>query len=169
MFPKYKASLGYKSVEIVRITVIFTEIWLCFLEKNATRNCVPVYMYVFHFPLLCKWYETTFSVCDISAFYEQVPLCLIKHHALKSRRCGGIASRFLNIGTWWGRVVSFTPRRHPPRERHLGTLWIWDWVGPKSQSGRCVEEKKFVSLPGIESDSLVGQLIYRRSYPCSSQ
>jgi hypothetical protein len=63
---------------------------------------------------------------------------------------GGIAPRFLDLGTRWRLAVSFTPRslypqrKSPcyPLDRRLG--------GPQSRSGRGGEEKNSHPLPGIE-------------------
>jgi hypothetical protein len=63
---------------------------------------------------------------------------------------GGIATRILDLGTRWRRVVSFTPQplyhqgKNPwyPLDMGLG--------GPQSRSGRCDEEKNSQSLPGLE-------------------
>jgi hypothetical protein len=39
----------------------------------------------------------------------------------------------LDLGTRWGRVVSFTPRpRFSPRERTPGTHCSGGWVGPRA-------------------------------------
>jgi hypothetical protein len=60
------------------------------------------------------------------------------------------SSIFLDLGTRWRSVVSFTPRLlyhrakrpHYPLDRRLG--------GPQSQSGRHGEEIDFLLLPAIE-------------------
>jgi hypothetical protein len=44
---------------------------------------------------------------------------------------GCIDPRFLDLGTSWRRVVSFTPRLLYPSERASGTHWIGDLVGPR--------------------------------------
>jgi hypothetical protein len=64
-----------------------------------------------------------------------------------------MAPCILTLGTRWRCVVSFTtwplyPRRKSsryPLNRRVG--------GPQSRSGRSGEEKKYLSLPGIESRS----------------
>jgi hypothetical protein len=52
-----------------------------------------------------------------------------------------IDPRFLDLGTSWRWVVSFTPRPLNPR----GTHWIGGWVGPKNRSGRRVPARRRVS------------------------
>jgi hypothetical protein len=78
-------------------------------------------------------------------------LVLTKHHAMKEYwGSGGIAPHFLDLGTRWRWVVSFTPLplylegKSPwyPFDRRLG--------GPQSRSGRGGEKKNSQPLPGIE-------------------
>jgi hypothetical protein len=53
--------------------------------------------------------------------------------------------RFLDFGTIWRRVISFTTLPlYPP-----GTLWVGGWVDPRAGLGD-VEKKKFLTLPGLE-------------------
>jgi hypothetical protein len=40
--------------------------------------------------------------------------------------------RFLDLGTSWRCVVSFTPRPLYPRERASGTHFIGGWVDPRA-------------------------------------
>jgi hypothetical protein len=42
------------------------------------------------------------------------------------------SSTFLNLGTRWRWVVSFTPQLLYPGERAPGTHWIGGWVGPRA-------------------------------------
>jgi hypothetical protein len=60
------------------------------------------------------------------------------------------SSTFLDLGTRWRRVISFThlPLPHPPPERALYPLERrLGW--PQSRSGRCGEEKN-LALLGME-------------------
>jgi hypothetical protein len=60
---------------------------------------------------------------------------------------GCIDPRFLDLGTSWRWVVSFTPRGKipPPSSTH----WIGDWLGPRAGLDD-VEKRKFLTLPGLE-------------------
>jgi hypothetical protein len=80
----------------------------------------------------------------------KLPLCLTKHHAMKTYwRSGGIAPRILDLGTRWRWVVSFTPRPLYPRERAPGAHWIGGWVGPKAVLD--AEVKRKIPSPRRES------------------
>jgi hypothetical protein len=78
-------------------------------------------------------------------------LCLTKHHAMKTYwASGGIAPRFLDLGTRWRWVVSFTLR---PLYRQGKSLWYplgRRLSGTQSRSGRGGEEKNSQPPPGIE-------------------
>jgi hypothetical protein len=76
-------------------------------------------------------------------------LCLTKHHAMKMYRGnGGIASRILDLGTWW-RWSASRPGRFTARERAPGTHWIGDWVGPRAVLDAVV--KREIPSPRRES------------------
>jgi hypothetical protein len=89
-------------------------------------------------------YQTTQSIC--------VLLTVTYRGVAVSRRLP-IAdwmyrSIFLDLGTSWMFVVSFTP---PPL--YPGTHWIGGWVGPRTGLEH-VEKRKFLTLPGLELRSL---------------
>jgi hypothetical protein len=50
-------------------------------------------------------------------------------------------------------VVSFKPLPFYPRETVPGTIWIGGWVGPKAGFDQ-VEKRKFLTLPGLELQTL---------------
>jgi hypothetical protein len=60
---------------------------------------------------------------------------------------------FLDLGTSWRWVVSFTALSLYPGERAPGTHWI-GWVGPRAGVDD-MEKGKFFSLPGLELDPSV--------------
>jgi hypothetical protein len=62
---------------------------------------------------------------------------------------GGIDPHFLDLGTSWRLVVSFTPRPLYPGERASGTHWIGGWVDRKAGLDD-TEKGKFLTLPGLE-------------------
>jgi hypothetical protein len=73
---------------------------------------------------------------------------------------------FLDLGTRWRSVVSFTPLPlYPPGERAPGTHWIGSWVDP-SVGLDAVEKRKKFALPGIEPGPSSPSL-YGLSYPNS--
>jgi hypothetical protein len=75
---------------------------------------------------------------------------LNKHYAVKAY--GGsvcIAPYFLDFGTRWRWMVSFTLRLLYPWERTLGVHWIGGWVDPRAGLDDA-EKKKFFTLPGLE-------------------
>jgi hypothetical protein len=59
------------------------------------------------------------------------------------------SSTFLDLGTRWRWLVSFTLRLLYPGERARGTHWIGGWVGPGFGLG-AVEKITILLLPGIE-------------------
>jgi hypothetical protein len=86
---------------------------------------------------------------------------------------GCIHSRFLDLGTNWMWVVSFT-LRPVYSGRSPGTHWIGSWVGPKAGLD-AVEKRKFLTLPELQLRPLSrpsrSQSLYRlryRGYFCSS-
>jgi hypothetical protein len=62
---------------------------------------------------------------------------------------GCIDPCFLELGTSWRWVVSFTPQPLYPRERATGTHWIGGWVGPRTGLDD-MEKRKFLILLGLE-------------------
>jgi hypothetical protein len=66
---------------------------------------------------------------------------------------GCIDPRFLDLGTSWRWVVSFTPRPLYPRERAPGTHWIRGWVNPRAGLDH-MEKCKFFTPPGFELQPL---------------
>jgi hypothetical protein len=84
---------------------------------------------------------------------------------------GCIALLFLDLGTSWRWVVSFTPRQLYPRGKRPSTYWIGGWVGPRADLDD-VEKIKFLILPGQELQPLgrpaPSQSLYRLRYPGSS-
>jgi hypothetical protein len=85
---------------------------------------------------------------------------------------GCIDPHFLDLGTSWRWVVSFTPRPFYPRERALGTHCIGGWVDPRAGLDN-MEKKKFLTLPGLEPRPLSrpsrSQSLYRLRYPGSPE
>jgi hypothetical protein len=61
------------------------------------------------------------------------------------------SSNFLDLGTRWRRVVSFTPLPLYPRGKRLRYPLDRRLGRPQSRSGRCGEEKK-LALPAIEPE-----------------
>jgi hypothetical protein len=79
-------------------------------------------------------------------------LCLTKHHAMKTYwGSRGIASRVLNLGTRWMRVVSFTLRPFYPQWKSLWYPLDRGLGEPQSRSG-CGGEKKKIPSPRRESN-----------------
>jgi hypothetical protein len=66
---------------------------------------------------------------------------------------GCIDPRFLDLGTSWRCVVSFTflPISPPPlsRERGPGTRWLGGWMDPRTGLDD-IEKRKFFTLPELE-------------------
>jgi hypothetical protein len=62
---------------------------------------------------------------------------------------GCIDPHFLDLGTSWRRMVSFTPRPLNPRGKSPRYHWIRGWVDPRAGLDD-VEKRKFLTLPGIE-------------------
>jgi hypothetical protein len=83
---------------------------------------------------------------------------------------GCIDPGFLDLGTWWRWVVSFTPQPLYPREKAPSTHWIGGWVGPRAGLDN-VEKTKFLTLPGLELRPLGhparSQSLYWLRYPSS--
>jgi hypothetical protein len=78
-------------------------------------------------------------------------LCLInsalRHEGVLGSRY--IDPNFLELGTGWKIVVSFTPRPFYPQGRSPGTHWIGGWVGFRDGLDD-VEKRRFLTLPGIK-------------------
>jgi hypothetical protein len=85
---------------------------------------------------------------------------------------GCIDPHFLELGTSWRWVVSFTLRLLYFRGKTRGTHWIGGWVDPRAFLDD-VEKRKFLTLPGLELRHLDrparSQSLYRLRYPGSSQ
>jgi hypothetical protein len=77
---------------------------------------------------------------------------------------------FLDNGTRWRWVVSFTPLPFYPRVKNCGTHWIWRWVDHRVGLDD-VERRKFLIPPGLELWPFCRpartQSLYRLSYPGS--
>jgi hypothetical protein len=69
---------------------------------------------------------------------------------------GCIDPHFLDLGTSWKWVVSFTPGERAP-----GTHYIGGCVGPRAGLDD-VEKKKFLALPGLEPHPSVVQPVTSR-------
>jgi hypothetical protein len=81
----------------------------------------------------------------------KLPLCLTDS-ALPHKGMWGSGyrdPRFLDQGTSWRRVVSFTPLPLYPREKSSGTHCIERWVGLKAGIND-MEKWEFFTLPGLE-------------------
>jgi hypothetical protein len=63
-------------------------------------------------------------------------------------------SHFLDLGTSWTWMVSFTLRPLYFRGRSRGTHWIGGWSDPRAGLDD-VEKRKFLILPGLELQLLV--------------
>jgi hypothetical protein len=55
---------------------------------------------------------------------------------------------FLDLGTSWRSVVTFTPLPLYPRDRAPGNQWIVGWVGPRAMDD--MEKWKLLTLKGPE-------------------
>jgi hypothetical protein len=84
---------------------------------------------------------------------------------------GCIDPHFLDLGTSWRWVVSFTPRPLYPRGKSTGTHWIGGSINPRDGLVD-FENKKFLILPGLELRPLRrldrSQSLYRLRYPGTS-
>jgi hypothetical protein len=82
---------------------------------------------------------------------------------------GCIDPHFLDLGTSWRWVVSFTPRPLYPRGKSHSTHWIGGWVGPRAGLDD-VEKRKFLTLSGRQLRSVGGsacsQSLSRLLGPC---
>jgi hypothetical protein len=92
----------------------------------------------------------------------------LRHEGVWGSGC--VDPHFLDLGTSWRWVVSFTPRRFTRGERAHGTHWIGGWAGPRAGLDD-VEKRTFLILPGLELrilDCPAGsQSLYRLSCPGS--
>jgi hypothetical protein len=83
---------------------------------------------------------------------------------------GCIDPHFIDLGTSWKRVVSFTPLHLYPGERAPGTNWIGGWVGTRTGLDD-VEKRKFLPPLELELRPLgrpdCRQSLYRLRYPGS--
>jgi hypothetical protein len=83
---------------------------------------------------------------------------------------GWIDRHFLDLGTSWSSLVSFTSRPLYPWEEAPGTPWIGGWVGPTAGLND-VEKRKFLTLSGLQLRTLGrpfrSQSLYRLRYPGS--
>jgi hypothetical protein len=92
--------------------------------------------------VLCSRYKNLYS-CVASKV--KLPLCLTKHHAMKTHwGNGGIAIRILKLDTRWKSLY--------PRGKNSGTHWIGGWVPPGPIWTRWQSEKlRSMPLPGINT------------------
>jgi hypothetical protein len=93
---------------------------------------------------------------------------------------GVIAPRILDLGTRWGRVVSFTPRPLYPQEKSPWYLLDRRLGGPQSRSGGSGEVKNSQPLSGLkppivqsaaqryilELSWLLNEIEFKCKYPC---
>jgi hypothetical protein len=99
-------------------------------------------------------------------------LCLTnKHYAMKTYGGSRFIDRsFLDLGTSWRWVVSFTPRPLNPQGKAPSAHWIGGWVGPRACLD-AVERRKFLPLPELElrppGFQARSQSLYPLSYPDS--
>jgi hypothetical protein len=74
---------------------------------------------------------------------------------------------FLDLGTSWNSVVSFTSRSLYQQRKSPRTHWIGVWVDPRAGLDD-VDKRKFLTLPGLEHRTLGhptrSQSLYRLSY-----
>jgi hypothetical protein len=77
---------------------------------------------------------------------------------------------FLNSALTGGEWSASRPGRFTPGERAPGTRWIGGWVNPRAGLDD-IEERKFLTLPGLELRILGRparyQSLYRLRYPGS--
>jgi hypothetical protein len=73
---------------------------------------------------------------------EKLPLCLIKHHAMKTWVSGGIAPRILKMGTKWRWAVIFTARPFCPGEGASDTHSTGGLLDPRFGLDSAVAERK---------------------------
>jgi hypothetical protein len=77
---------------------------------------------------------------------------------------------FLTSALVGGEWSASRPSRFTPSERAPDTHWIGRWVGPRT-SLDAMEERKFLTLPGLELQPLCrparSQSLYRLHYPNS--
>jgi hypothetical protein len=103
---------------------------------------------------------------------EKLYLCLV-NEALRHEGVWGSGSinlLFLDLGTSWRWVVTFTARPLYTQKRAPGTHWIWGWVDPRTGLND-VEKRKFLTLPGLKLRPLGcpgrSQSLYLIRYPGS--
>jgi hypothetical protein len=81
---------------------------------------------------------------------------------------GYINPHFLDLGTSWRSVVSFTPLPLYPEKRAHRIHWIGGWVGPRAGL-HTVEKRNILILPGLElrplGRSAHSQSLYRLRHP----
>jgi hypothetical protein len=89
---------------------------------------------------------------------------------MKTYGNGCIDPHFLDLGTSWRWVISFTPRTLYPRERAPGIHCIGGWVDPRAGLNY-MENWKFLTLLRLELRPLCrparSQSLYRLRYPGS--
>jgi hypothetical protein len=82
------------------------------MTHNTCKNFPPTVL-LYGLCIICEYFMSNFF-CVIKV----KSLCLTKHHAMKTYRGGrGIATRSLDLGTRWRRVVSFTSRPFYPQRK----------------------------------------------------
>jgi hypothetical protein len=90
---------------------------------------------------------------------------------MKTYRGVDVYIHFLDLGTSWGWVTSFTPRPLYPWERAPGNHYIGGWVYPRAALDD-IEKSKFLTLPGLKLQHLGcpahSQLLYQLHYPGSN-
>jgi hypothetical protein len=74
---------------------------------------------------------------------------------------GCIDPRFLDLGTSWRCVVTFTLRPLYPRRKSPRIHWIGGCVDPRAGMDD-VENRKFLPLPGLNSDPSTVQPVASR-------
>jgi hypothetical protein len=125
------------------------------------------------------YYQLRYSVPSIIKKAKKVKkvklsLCLTNLALRHEGVCGSGCTdpHYLDLGTSWRRVVSFTLLPLYSRERAPGTYGIGGWVGPTAGLDD-LEKRKFLTLPGLELRPLGhparGQSLYRLRHPGSPQ
>jgi hypothetical protein len=73
-----------------------------------------------------------------------MPLCLTKHHAMKTYREWRYSStHYLTSALDGGEWSASRPGRFTPRERAPATHWIGGWVGPRA----CLDMVSKIKVP----------------------
>jgi hypothetical protein len=138
------------------------------LNHNAASHTFSFQL--FRTKLFSRWQLLLIQIPTVYCISNTIKLFLyLCHEGVWRSEC--IDPHFLDLGTSWKWVVSFTPRPLYPRGKSPNIHWIGGWIDPRAGLDN-VEKRKFLTLSGLKlrllSHPARSQSLYRLCYLSSN-